>query len=81
MAKIETGNIATYKGRFPLNLATKKGVITKKNGEEFTAEELSNIPDATFNELVRSGDAAVAPKPKASPKAADKPAAEKEGDK
>ena len=74
MAKIDAGKIATYKGNFPLNVATKEGkTFVKTKGQELTAAELAAIPDNTFKSMVQSGDVAVADKPKATQtKEADK---------
>jgi len=78
MAKIDTGKIAVYKGKYPLNVATKDGKpFTKEPGEELTAAEVAAIPDKTFRSMQIAGDVLVADKPKASAK----PAGQKEDDK
>lgn len=66
MAKIESGKVATYKGRYPLNMAVKNGGFMKKPGEEFTAEEVAAFPENTFASSVKAGDIVVSEKPKAS---------------
>lgn len=78
MAKIENGKIAVYKGKYPLNMAVKKGdPIVKQPGKEFTAAELASISDELFKEMSMKGGIVVLDKPKA----AAKEATAKEGDK
>lgn len=73
MAKIDNGKVAMYKGRYPLNMATKTDLhISKKAGEALTAAEVAAIPDDTFASMVKRGNILVTDKPKAPVKGDDK---------